>query len=143
MRQVKDGFLLVRAGHRRVGLELSHVVEVTQLGSVHPVPSLEPCVRGVAAVHGKMVPVIHLGALLEGAACPASTTEVGVLVSIAGRRICLEVDDAELLVQDRGLPVREGTTLLWAVGVARYADGLVPLLDVQALSSRFMEAEPI
>ena len=61
-----NGFLLVRTGKRRVGLELSHVLGVAPLGSVHPVPSVESAVRGVAAVQGKMVPVIHLGALLEG-----------------------------------------------------------------------------
>jgi chemotaxis signal transduction protein len=143
MSSAAEGFLLVRAGQRRVGLQLSHVIGVAQLGSVHPVPSVEPSVRGVAAVHGRMVPVIHLGALLDGAACPASTTDIGVLVLIDGRRLCLEVDDAELLVRDPGLPVSQATTLPWAVGVARHADGLVPLLDVEALSSRFMEAEPI
>jgi chemotaxis signal transduction protein len=133
------GFLLVRTGTRRVGLELSHVLGVTSLGAVHPVPSVEPSVRGVAAVQGKMVPVIHLGALLEGIPCPPEVTGIGVLVSVEGSRFCFEVDDAELLVRDRALPVPPGTTLPWAFGVAKHADGLVPLLDLPAISSRFME----
>jgi chemotaxis signal transduction protein len=135
------GFLLVRAGGRRVGLELSHVIEVTQLGSVHRVPSIEPALRGVAAVQGKMVPVVHLGALLAGVAHPPEAGELGVLVIVDGRRLCLEVDEAEILVRDAPLPVPKGATLPWAVGVARHPDGLVPLLDLAALSSRFMEAE--
>lgn len=141
MSRAAKGFLLVRAGGRRVGLELSHVIEVTQLGSVHPVPSIEPAVRGVAAVQGKMVPVIHLGALLEGAAYPPVAGDLGVVVMVDGRRLCLEVDEAEVLVRDAPLPVPKGATLPWAVGVARHAGGLVPLLDLPALSSRFMEAE--
>jgi chemotaxis signal transduction protein len=133
------GFLLVRTGARRVGLELSHVLGVTSLGAVHPVPSVEAAVRGVAALQGKMVPVIHLGALLEGVACPPELTGIGVLVSVDGSRLCLEVDDAELLVRDSALPVPPGTTLPWAFGVAKHADGLVPLLDLSAISSRLME----
>jgi chemotaxis signal transduction protein len=134
-----EGYLLVRAGGRRVGLELTHVLGVTQLGAVHPVPSREPAVRGVASVQGTMVPVIHLGALLDGGAYPADATDVGVMVSVEGRRLCLEVDDAELLVRDRGLAVQQGSTLPWAVGVARHDEGLVPLLDLEALGSRLME----
>jgi chemotaxis signal transduction protein len=139
--RAEHGFLLVRTGKRRVGLELSHVLGVTPLGLVHPVPSIDSAVRGVAAVEGKIVPVVHLGALLEGIVCPAELGEMGVLVSVGGRRLCLEVDEAELLVRDRALPVPEGTTLSWASGVARHADGLVPLLDLSALSSRLMEAD--
>jgi chemotaxis signal transduction protein len=139
----EQGFLLVRVGERRVGLDLSHVLGVAQLESVHPVPSQEPAVRGVTAVHGKMVPVIHLGALLDGLACPPGSTDLGVLVTVKGRRLCLEVDDAELLVREGGLPVHQASTLPWALGVARHDDCLVPLLDLLALSSRFLEAEPI
>jgi chemotaxis signal transduction protein len=141
--RTEHGFLLVRIGNRRVGLELSHVLGVTPLGAVHPVPSVESAVRGVAAVQGKMVPVIHLGALLAGTACPSELTGVGVLVSVGGRRLCLEVDDAEILVRDHALPVPQGTTLPWAFGVAKHANGLVPLLDLPAISSRFMETGSI
>jgi chemotaxis signal transduction protein len=116
------------------------VVEVTQVGAVHPVPSIEPCVRGVVAVHGRIVPVVHLGALLAAAVCPPAAGNLGVVVTIDGRRICLEIDDAELVVREPALPVPPGTTLPWAVGVARHPDGLVPLLDLAALSARFTEA---
>jgi CheW-like domain len=138
-----NGFLLVRTGKRRVGLELAHVLGVAPLGSVHPVPAVESAVRGVAKVQGKMVPVIHLGALLEGIACPSEQGDTGVLVNVGGRCLCLEVDEAELLVRDRALPVPQGTTLPWAFGVAKHAGGLVPLLDLPALSSRFMETGSI
>jgi chemotaxis signal transduction protein len=140
MSRAAGGFLLVRTGKRRVGLALSHVVEVTQIGPVHPVPSVEPAVRGVVAVHGRMVPVVHLGALLEAVACPPTSGSMVVVVALDGRKICLEVDDAELVVREPALPVPPGSTLPWAVGVARHPEGLVPLLDLEALSSRFTEA---
>jgi chemotaxis signal transduction protein len=134
------GYLLVRAGRRLVGLPLDQVVEVLDPGTAFPVPSLEPAVRGVAVVRGRILPLVHLGALLDGAACPAARSELGVLVELAGRRVCLEVEDAESVLYDPGLPVPAGAALPWAAAVARTEGGLVPLLDLAALGARFMEA---
>jgi chemotaxis signal transduction protein len=140
MSRAEGGFLLVRTGNRRVGLELSHVVEVLQIGPVHPVPSREPSVRGVTTVNGRIVPVLHLGALLDFAACPSAAGDLMVVVTVDGRRVGLEIDDAEVVVREPALPVPPGATFPWAIGVARHPEGLVPLLDLTALSSRFMEA---
>jgi chemotaxis signal transduction protein len=138
----QGGFLLVRTGGRRVGLELAHVVEVIQMGGVHPVPSRERAVRGVAQVHGRMLPVVHLGALLEAGSCPPPSGDLAVVIALEGRRVCLEIDDAEVVVRQPAMPVPPGSALTWAVGVARYSGELVPLLDLMALSSRFMEVAP-
>jgi chemotaxis signal transduction protein len=133
-----EGFLLVRSDSRRVGLPLAQVLGVILLGDVRPVPVVTRAVRGLVAVHGRMLPLIHLGGLLTGS--PSLTRgDVGVIVSIDGRRVCLEVEDAEILVREAALPVPPGEALPWAVGVARYGDGLVPLLDLAALSTRLME----
>ena len=134
------GFLLVLVGQRRVGLLVEQVLEVVQLGEVHPVPVMETAVRGLVAVHGRMLPLVHLASLLEGRLTPVGSGNIGVVVNISGRRVCLEVEDAEVLVRETGLPVPPGETLPWAVGVARHAQGLVPLLDLSALSSRLTEA---
>jgi chemotaxis signal transduction protein len=136
----RAGFLLVRAGGRGVGLELAHVLEIAQLGVVHPVPAVEPAVRGVVAMQGRTTPVVHLGALLEGASHPTEPGGVGVLVAVNGRRLCLEVDEAETLSQETALPVPPGEAMPYAIGVARHGDVLVPLLDLTALSSRLMES---
>jgi purine-binding chemotaxis protein CheW len=140
MNRAEGGFLLVRTGRKRVGLELSHVLEVIQVGPVHPVPSRDPAVRGVVNVRGRVIPLVHLGALLDAEACPARAGDLVVVVMVDGRRVCLEIDDAEIVVREAALPIPQGTTLPWAIGVARHAEGLVPLLDLPALSSRFMEA---
>jgi chemotaxis signal transduction protein len=140
MSRAGGGFLLVRTGGRRVGLELAHVVEVIGIGAVHPVPSREPAVRGVMTVQGRIIPVLHLGALLDLTECPAKLGDTLVVVTVDGRRVGLEIDDAEVIVREPALPVPPGATFPWAIGVARHPDGLVPLLDLAALSSRFMEA---
>ena len=134
------GFLLVRTGGRRVGLPLTDVLEIIAVGDVRRVPVVEPAVRGVVAVQGRIVPLVHLGALLAEGEQSFPPGGVGVVVAVEGRRVCLEVDEAELLVREPALPVPPGEALPWAVGVARHPDGLVPLLDLSALSSRLMEA---
>lgn len=136
----KSGFLLVRAGQRLVGLPLTQVLEVTSVGEVHPVPVIDRAMRGLVAVHGRTMPLVHLESLLDGKPCPATTGSVGVVVAVDGRRICLEIEEAEILVRERALPVPPGETLPWAIGVARHGEDLVPLLDLPALSSRLMEA---
>jgi chemotaxis signal transduction protein len=91
-------------------------------------------------VHGRIVPVLHLGALLESGVCPPTAADLVVVVTVDGRRVALEIDDAEVVVREPALPVPPGAAFPWAIGVARYQEGLVPLLDLAALSSRFMEA---
>lgn len=141
MSRANGGFLLVRTGSRRVGLELAHVLEIIQVAAVHPVPSREPAVRGVANVNGRMMAVVHLGALLDAGGCPPGRGDLAVVVTVDGLRVCLEIDDAETVVREPALPVPPGATLPWAIGVARHPEGLVPLLDLSALSARFIEAE--
>ena len=135
-----SGFLLVRAGERLVALPLAHVLEVTSVGDVHSVPAVDRAMRGLVTVHGRAMPLVHLGALLEGNACPAMAGSVGVVIVVDGRRVCLEIEEAEILVREPALPVPPGETLPWAIGVARHGETLVPLLDLPALSSRLMEA---
>jgi chemotaxis signal transduction protein len=134
------GHLLVRAGGRLVGLPLDQVVEVLEPGAAFPVPSREPSVRGVAVVRGRILPLVHLGALLDGVSCPAERSDTGVLVDLAGRRLCLEVEEAESVLYEAGLPVSAGAGLPWAAAVARTESGLVPLLDLAALGARITEA---
>lgn len=131
-----EGWLLVRAGGRRVGLSLAQVVEVLDLGPVHPVPSTDPAVRGVTTSRGRVVPLVHLATLLGATGGEGGTA---VLVRLDGRRICLEVDDAEDVLREPGLPVPSDVSLPFAVAVARRPDGLVPLLDLTAVGTRIAE----
>jgi chemotaxis signal transduction protein len=130
------GWLLVRAGERRVGLMLDQVVEVLDLGTVHPVPSVDPAVRGVTSSRGRIVPLVHLATLLGGTGGAGGTA---VLVRLDGRRVCVEVDDAEEVLRQPGLPVPPDVSLPFAVAVARLPDGIVPLLDLTLVGARIAE----
>jgi chemotaxis signal transduction protein len=131
-----EGWLLVHAGHRRVGLALDQVIEVLDLGPVHPVPSTDPAVRGVTSSRGRIVPLVHLATLLGGAGGEGGTA---VLVRLDGRRVCIEVDRAEEVLREPGLPVPPDAPLPFTVAVARHPDGIVPLLDLTAVGARLAE----
>ena len=131
-----EGWLLVRAGARRVGLSLDQVVEVLDLGPVHPVPSTDLAVRGVTTSRGRVVPLVHLATLLGATGGEGGTA---VLVQLDGRRLCIEVDEAEDVLREPGLPVPPDVSLPFAAAVARRADDVVPLLDLTAVGSRIAE----
>jgi chemotaxis signal transduction protein len=136
---VSGSWLLVRAGSRRIGLPLSDVIEVLEPGPVYPVPAQEAAVRGVTTAREDIMPLVHLGALLDGTRCPERRGATTILVRVDGRPLCLEVDDAEEVLNEPGHPVPPGSTLPFAAAVARRPDGLVPLLDLTALVARISE----
>jgi len=131
--------LLARAGPRLVALPLEHLVEVIDPGPVVPVPAREPALRGLASLRGRLIPLVHLGAFLDGGCCPTAPSDAAIVIAVAGRALCLEVEAVEAVTQGDMVPVPAGEALPWALGVVRAADGLVPILDVAAVGSRLLE----
>jgi chemotaxis signal transduction protein len=131
--------LFARAGDRLVALPLEQLVEVVDPGPAVPVPAREPALRGLATIRGRLVPLVHLGALLSGRPCPAAATESAIVIAVGGRALCLEVEAVEEVSRGEVVPVPPGQTLPWAVGVVRTSDEVVPVLDVDAVGSRLVE----
>jgi chemotaxis signal transduction protein len=131
--------LLARAGARWVALPLEHLVEVIDPGAAFAVPGREPAFRGLASVRGRLLPLVHLGALLDGGACPPVQSDAAVVISVGGRALCLEVEAVQEVTRGDVVPVPAGEALPWALGVVRAADGLVPILDIAAVGSRLVE----
>lgn len=133
------GYLLVRVDGRAYGLPLTRVLEVSDLADVLDAPRAVPAVRGLTTLRGRLVPVVHLGALLGDRAAPERRGGTVVLVHLGegDRRVAFEVDDADEVVREDPLPVPRGQSLPWAAGVARPKHGgLVPILDLEALEDR-------
>jgi chemotaxis signal transduction protein len=141
---MSDGgsFLLVHIGTLVVGLPLDDVLEVRDLGAVHTVPSLTPALRGVTLARGHLVPLFHLGALLTGGNGGPDVCLTGVLMEVQGRQICLEVDDADFVTEEQLMPVPPGESMPWATAVVRRPEGLIPILNLNALADRLAEAHP-
>ncbi|OLC02371.1 MAG: hypothetical protein AUH78_01360 [Gemmatimonadetes bacterium 13_1_40CM_4_69_8] len=134
------GYLLVRVDGKAYGLPLARVLEVGDLGEVLDVPRALAAVRGVTPLRGRLVPLVHLGALLGERSPPAERGRAAVLVQLGAgeglRQVALEVDDADDVVRETALPVPPGESLPWAAGVARRRGALVPILDLDALGDR-------
>lgn len=131
------GYLLVRAAGRSYALPLERVVEVGDTGEVLDVPRHTPSLRGLTAVRGRLVPLLHLGALLGGRAVPDERGRSHVAVMLGGDRVAaLEVDDADEVVRGSALPVPPGDDLPLAAGVWRRGGAVVPVLDLTALEER-------
>lgn len=134
------GYLLVRVAGKEYGLPLARVLEVGDLGEVLDVPRTLPAVRGVTPLRGRLVPLVHLGALMGNRPPPPEHGHTAVLVEFGAgeglRQVAFEVDDADDVVREAALPVSPGESLPWAAGVARRRGALVPILDLDALGER-------
>lgn len=132
----RSGFLEVRVGDRRFGLPVEHVVEVADMGDVLDVPRRAPALRGLTAQRGRLVPLVHLGALMDGGGAPETRGRTIVVARVGADPVAFEVDDAEHVWRDAVTAAPAGKDLPWARGIARLADGLVPILDLAALGER-------
>ena len=130
------GYLLIRVSGDRYGLPIEEVVEVVDDAKAETVPGAQLAVRGIARIRGRMVPVVHLGALLTGRSPPNECAHTVVVVRCGDRRVAFEVDDADAVVRETSVPVPEEARLPWISGVARHNGDLIPILDMDALSER-------
>jgi chemotaxis-related protein WspB len=117
-------------GAVRYALELRWVREVTSLGFVTNVPTAPPALGGVCNLHGAVVPVIDLGALLDGALGPPPRQGDGAIVVETDGVVCaLRIDQVEHVASLH----EAGGAVLDTAGRA------LPLLDPARLVRRAIE----
>jgi purine-binding chemotaxis protein CheW len=83
-------------GAARYAVELRWVREVVTLGFVTAVPTAPPALGGVCNLHGTILPVLDVAALLDQPAGPAARQGDGAIVLEAEGVICgLRVDQVD------------------------------------------------
>jgi chemotaxis signal transduction protein len=132
---ITAGFLVVRAGGERYGIDLASVEEVVDLGAPTAVPGRLPAFRGVVRWRARHLSVLHLGALMEGAAPPAERGDTALVVRLGGLSVALEVDAVVDVVEGGGASVGASPTA-GAGGVWQVGGALVTMLDLGALAER-------
>jgi chemotaxis signal transduction protein len=133
------GYLLLRAEGAPYGFRVTDVEQVVDLDEVYPAPGVVPAVRGVAHVSGRLVPLVHLVALLTQGTPPSECRPTGVLTRCVDGNVVFEVDDVDAVVAEDPLPVPAGWQVPWASGVAP-GTRLVPILDLAVLAERLSHA---
>jgi chemotaxis signal transduction protein len=117
-------------GAARYAVELRWVREVVTLGFVTGVPTAPPALGGVCNLHGTILPVLDVGALLDQPAGPPPRQGDGALVLEAEGILCGlrvdQVDHVASLFEDGG-------------AVVDSAGRPLTLLDPQRLVRRALE----
>ena len=135
-----DGYLLIRAEGNEYGLRVDQVLEVADGFEVYPAPSTHPAVRGVTPMRDRLVPLVHLAALLTNGTPAPDLGRTVVLAKAGDTLLALEVDDADEVVPDPLEPVPEAWQLPWAAGVAERGGMLIPVVDIESLVERLTPA---
>lgn len=137
--QIRAGqreFLTFRLGAELYAVDLRGILEVTRPTAITPVPFSPPWVLGVMMLRGTVVPIFHVGRLLdldvEGRIEPAERI---LLVSRKENPVGLLVDEVRevVAVPDESLgpvpPTVHGPRAEYVTGVARKGQELYVLLN--------------
>ena len=96
-------------GGLRYALELRWVREVVSLGFVTNVPTAPAALAGVCNLHGTILPVVDIGALLDGMpGLPARQGDGALVVDVEGLTCALRVDQVDHVAS---LAAGDGTVL--------------------------------
>lgn len=88
--------IIVTIGGARYAVELRWVREVVSLGFVTNVPTAPVALGGVCNLHGAILPVLDVGALLGGAAArPARQGDSALVVEVEAVVCALRVDQVD------------------------------------------------
>jgi purine-binding chemotaxis protein CheW len=117
----------VTLGLERYGVDVAHVSEVAELGTITPVPGAGRHMVGVRHLRGEILPVAHLHDLLGASA--GSRRQI-VVVRDGDRCAGLAVDRA-YAIED--LPEADGPWELLTRGSVMHEHAVVGLLDIPAI----------
>src|SRR5262249_17975243 len=130
---------------RRYGLPAAEVRELARAVTIVPLPRPRALVEGVVDVRGEAVPVLDLRARLGLPAKGVEPSDHLVIARASGRTVALRVDRALERRDGDGAPVEAAEGPGWegdgAVGMARLADGLVPIVDLPRFLARAEESD--
>jgi purine-binding chemotaxis protein CheW len=118
----------IALGFDRYAIAVEHVREVTELGTVVPVPGAGPRMAGIRHLHGEILPVVRLRNLLGA---PAGNARRLVVVHEGDSCAGLAVDRADA-VEDLPEPDEPGDEP-WLRGTVEHDGVTRALLDVPAI----------
>ena len=120
------------------GIDISKVFEIIRLQPVTAVPAAPRYVDGVINLRGRIVPVVDLSVMFGMMPAEATKASRIVVVGSGESRVGLIVDGVSqvLMITDDAVdptPAVAGGNSEYLRGIARVADALIMLLDLDAI----------
>lgn len=138
MSEVKQ-YIVVKLDNEQYGIDISLVDNIVRMQQITRVPMSQPYFSGVINLRGEIIPVLnlrlrfdlpmkeHTNATRIIIIKPENNAKIGVLVDEVREVVTLEEDNIEKTGYDE-----QGINL---VGVGKYKDSLISLLNVQGIIS--------
>ena len=133
--------IVIKLGNERYRIPIRYIDNIVKMQKVTRVPKAEPYLKGVINIRGDIVPVMSLRIKIEMGedevtedTCililrPESGNELfGIIVEAVDRVLTLGTNNIEKLT---GGKARKDANFI--SGVGKYEDGLVSILDIEAL----------
>ena len=132
------GFLVIRIGSERIGVELDQITEVHRTSGLTPIPGARAPVVGVIAWRGRVLTVLDIAESRTG---PVALTESTRILVLGQRRAAFgvvadEVEDVQDVNMQDAAPVDDVAPTRREFIRGALPDALV-LLDAAALIARF------
>ena len=135
-----QNLLVVRSGGRAFAIRYADIVEIGDRAAWQQVPARIDALRGVTQVRGRLLPLVHLGALIEGHAPPAEAAPLMVVAESQGWWVALEVDEVDSAeVEDFLGEEQDGGLSGMSAGAIRREGRWIPVLNLEALARRWQE----
>ncbi len=133
-------FLTFDLNDQEFGIEILQVQEIKNFTRVTPIPNMPECVKGVMNLRGTVVLIIDLRKKLNMSIAEINQFTVIIVVNVGEKIMGLVVDAVSdvLNVGDadiEGAPKLGGIDTSFIKGLAKSADRLVTLLDIEVLLS--------
>jgi purine-binding chemotaxis protein CheW len=126
-------------GGERYGLDIGSVYEIIRFQPITAVPAAPAFVQGIINLRGRIIPVVDLASRFGLPTAETTKASRIIVAGTAGTRVGLIVDGVSevLMVPEDAVEstpdVVAGTDSAYIRGVAKLADDLVILLELDAL----------
>lgn len=130
-------YLTFSLGEEEYGIEILRVQEIRRHSAITPVPNAPHHVLGVMNLRGTVIPVVDLRSKLALAPAEGGNLSVIVVVNVGLRITGLIVDGVSDVLSVRASDIQAPPTVGtendagWLQGIARAAEKLVVLLDIE------------
>ena len=130
-----DSLVVLHVGEHAFALGTAAVERVVHAVEIEPLPDAPRGVRGIINLHGRIVPVFDLRALLGEPARAVRAEDHLVIAHTRWRTVALLVDAVSGVVPRQAAQVTTAAEILPGLeaisGVLRLADGLVLIHDIE------------